>query len=46
MNKKILESLLKYIQDEKESHTPSNLILAGLEGRLVGMLENLELTKK
>ena len=41
MTKEKLEFLLKYIREEKENKTPSNIILAGIEGRLEGMLENL-----
>ena len=41
MTKEKLEFLLNYIREEKENKTPSNIILAGIEGRLEGMLENL-----
>lgn len=42
MTKEKLEFLLNYIREEKEIKTPSNIILAGIEGRLEGMLENLQ----
>lgn len=42
MTKEKLEFLLNYIREEKENRTPSNVILAGIEGRLEGMLENLQ----
>lgn len=42
MTKEKLEFLLKYIREEKENQTPSNIILAGIEGRLEGMFENLQ----
>ena len=42
MTKEKLEFLLNYIREEKENRTPSNIILAGIEGRLEGMLENLQ----
>ena len=41
-DKEKLEFLLNYIREEKENKTPSNIILAGVEGRLEGMLENLQ----
>ena len=41
MTKEKLEFLLNYIREEKENRTPSKIILAGIEGRLEGMLENL-----
>ena len=42
LTKKHLESILKYIQQEKDVKTPSNIILAGIEGRIVGIIENIE----
>lgn len=37
-----LESLLKYIQDEKSLKTPANIVLAGVEGRILGIIDNLK----
>ena len=42
MTKEKLEFLLNYIREEKENKIPSNIILAGVEGRLEGMLETLQ----
>lgn len=42
MTKEKLEFLLKYIREGKGNKTPSNIILAGIEGHLEGLLENLQ----
>ena len=42
MTKEKLEVLLNYIREEKENKRQSNIILAGIEGGLEGMLENLQ----